>query len=200
MRTDALEQSREPTRQRILAAAARLFSQAGYEATTVKDIARACELTDPALYYHFPSKREILNALLVGPHFDEVEMASAVEPSPETLAADLYDLFVMLSAHEKLLRLLFRRGLEEDVDARLFSEEVRASFRDTVMPALANLYGEQSHAMLETVVSLLAGLQLDGMIEFGDDYGTQVRSAEFEDRVQRLLQAALPPVGYAVAV
>ena len=128
MRTDALEQGRDSTRQRILDAAARLFSQSGYEATTVKEIARACELTDPALYYHFPSKREILHALLVDPHFDELAMRSIAERTREAITEDLLRISARISEHEHVLRLMFHQALDEDADARGFSEGVRESF------------------------------------------------------------------------
>lgn len=49
-----------PTRDRILEEAARLFTEKGYEATSVQDIAQALALSKAALYHHFRSKEEIL--------------------------------------------------------------------------------------------------------------------------------------------
>ncbi len=48
------------TRDRILEEAARLFTEKGYEATSVQDIAQALGLSKAALYHHFGSKEEIL--------------------------------------------------------------------------------------------------------------------------------------------
>lgn len=48
------------TRTRILEEAARLFTEGGYEATSVQDIAEALGLSKAALYHHFRSKEEIL--------------------------------------------------------------------------------------------------------------------------------------------
>lgn len=50
----------ETTRDRILKEAARLFTQMGYEATSVQDLAEALGLSKAALYHHFRSKEEIL--------------------------------------------------------------------------------------------------------------------------------------------
>ncbi|RJF95451.1 TetR/AcrR family transcriptional regulator [Noviherbaspirillum saxi] len=52
----------EPTvsRDRILHAAARLFRERGYQATTVRDIAEAVGILSGSLFYHFRSKAEIL--------------------------------------------------------------------------------------------------------------------------------------------
>ena len=52
------------TRQQILDASLRLFSERGFARTTVRDIARQAGITDAAIYYHFDSKRELLEALV----------------------------------------------------------------------------------------------------------------------------------------
>src|SRR3989337_1499841 len=52
------------TRQQILDASLRLFSERGFARTTVRDIARQAGITDAAIYYHFESKRELLEALV----------------------------------------------------------------------------------------------------------------------------------------
>jgi AcrR family transcriptional regulator len=52
------------TRQRILDAAAELFVERGYEATSLREIAERVGVTKAALYYHFPGKEDLLRALL----------------------------------------------------------------------------------------------------------------------------------------
>ena len=47
-------------RQEILRAAARLFQQQGYDATSMSDVAAALNLSKGGLYHHFQSKDEIL--------------------------------------------------------------------------------------------------------------------------------------------
>lgn len=48
------------TKDRILEEAARLFTQKGYEATSVQDLAEVLGLSKAALYHYFRSKEEIL--------------------------------------------------------------------------------------------------------------------------------------------
>ena len=48
----------------ILDAAARCFATNGYLGTSVNDICREAELTKGGLYWHFPSKKHILEAIL----------------------------------------------------------------------------------------------------------------------------------------
>ncbi len=49
---------------RILAAALILFADKGYSATTVREIVRAADVTNPMLYYYFESKKGVFQALL----------------------------------------------------------------------------------------------------------------------------------------
>ncbi|APD08298.1 MULTISPECIES: TetR/AcrR family transcriptional regulator [Thermus] len=51
------------TKVRILEEAAKLFTEKGYEATSVQDVAQALGLSKAALYHHFRSKEEILLAI-----------------------------------------------------------------------------------------------------------------------------------------
>lgn len=51
----------------IARAAARLFAERGYDATSVREIVAAAGVTKPALYYHFGSKEGLAQALLTVP-------------------------------------------------------------------------------------------------------------------------------------
>jgi AcrR family transcriptional regulator len=52
------------TRQQILSAAATLFREQGYKATTLRDIAKQLDMGAGSLYYHFASKDEIIHEVL----------------------------------------------------------------------------------------------------------------------------------------
>ncbi|MBO5642780.1 MAG: TetR family transcriptional regulator [Kiritimatiellae bacterium] len=54
----------EKTRSRILSNALALFVKRGYEHTTFNDIAAKLKMTKGAIYWHFPSKKDLLKALL----------------------------------------------------------------------------------------------------------------------------------------
>jgi len=57
---DPRQEHRPEPRQEILRAAARLFQQQGYDATSMNDVAAALKLSKGGLYHHFQSKDEIL--------------------------------------------------------------------------------------------------------------------------------------------
>jgi Transcriptional regulator len=54
-----------PRRQSILDASARLFSDQGFSGTTIRQIAEHANIESGSLYYHFRSKNEILQEILV---------------------------------------------------------------------------------------------------------------------------------------
>lgn len=52
----------EQTRSRIIAAAMRCVAEMGYSRTTIREIARAADMTSGSLYHYFPNKSELLQA------------------------------------------------------------------------------------------------------------------------------------------
>ena len=56
--------ARQSTRERILEVALRLFTEKGYDATSLREIAEELGVTKAALYYHFRTKEEILDSLM----------------------------------------------------------------------------------------------------------------------------------------
>src|SRR3954451_17092336 len=57
-------ESKERTRQRLLAQAQRLFRERGYAATSLEQIAEAAEVTKGAIYGHFASKEDLMLSVL----------------------------------------------------------------------------------------------------------------------------------------
>ncbi|GAB1640146.1 TetR/AcrR family transcriptional regulator [Krasilnikovia sp. MM14-A1259] len=88
------------TRAEIRRVAMELFTQQGYEATSLREIAERLGVTKAALYYHFRSKEDIVRSLF-GDYLaalDElVAWASAQARGPELLA-EVIDRMLHLSA------------------------------------------------------------------------------------------------------
>lgn len=96
--------AREPGRGRqdVLDAAARLFSQKGYAATSTRAIADAAGVRQASLYYHFASKEALLAQLLdrtVQPSLAFVEVLADVKAPPLTAlhALATYDVELLCS-------------------------------------------------------------------------------------------------------
>jgi AcrR family transcriptional regulator len=79
-KTGAVRKS-DVTRARILAAAARLFRDKGYSATRLSDIAEVLGLGVGSLYYHFPSREALVEAVM------ERGLRQTYDAVAETLAA-----------------------------------------------------------------------------------------------------------------
>jgi AcrR family transcriptional regulator len=58
------EHSRPDTRARIQQVAVELFTEHGYDGTSLREIAERLEVTKAALYYHFKSKEDIVASLM----------------------------------------------------------------------------------------------------------------------------------------
>jgi TetR/AcrR family transcriptional regulator, transcriptional repressor for nem operon len=76
------------TREELLMSALQVFRQQGYHGTSMDDLALACGLKKGSFYYHYPSKEDLLVAVLqfANEHFERVvfPLASAVVLSPRT--------------------------------------------------------------------------------------------------------------------
>lgn len=74
----------ENRREQIVEAAARLFMERGYGATSVRQISREAGVTEAALYYHFEGKRDLLREV-VRTHLPDLESALAYCRGASTL-------------------------------------------------------------------------------------------------------------------
>ena len=99
----------EPTRERILDVAERLFAQKGLAGTAVRDIAREAGLTAPSLYNHFDGKQALYDAVLargVQPLIDLLGGLGRGEPD-EARTGELLDAIMdHLAHHPDLARLI----------------------------------------------------------------------------------------------
>ncbi len=158
--TDPAQQE-SPVRDRLAAAALKLFNERGYAATSVREIVEAAGVTKPVLYYHFQNKEGIYLHLM-RTAFDEalpaVERAAlAPGPASERLRRLLALLYGMFLANESKVRLMhaiyygppqgaphidfneFHLGIERGL-ARIVEDGVRAGEfvdRDRDLMALA---------------------------------------------------------------
>ena len=66
MSTKAGQKDAAVAAERIRLAAIRLFRERGYHGTSMRDLATAVQLESASLYYHYPSKHDLLFALFQG--------------------------------------------------------------------------------------------------------------------------------------
>ncbi|WP_405165363.1 TetR/AcrR family transcriptional regulator [Nocardia sp. NBC_01499] len=81
-----MDRRRSDMRERIRAVAMELFSERGYEKTSLREIAERLDVTKAALYYHFRTKEDIVASLsddLRRGIDDIVALAETAAPGPE---------------------------------------------------------------------------------------------------------------------
>lgn len=108
----ALVQERQ---KQILDAAARVFAAKGFDATTIRDVARAAGVSDGSIYLYFKNKQDLLVHLprqFIQPPLEAFQAASmradAAPPSPDKLLTFLVQNMVTLMTHNReLMRVLF---------------------------------------------------------------------------------------------
>ncbi|GAB3346501.1 helix-turn-helix domain-containing protein [Micromonospora halotolerans] len=81
-----MRESTGGTRQRIQAVALELFTEQGYEKTSLREIAERLGVTKAALYYHFKSKDEIVSSFVDDRLRRMDELIEWADTQPATLA------------------------------------------------------------------------------------------------------------------
>jgi AcrR family transcriptional regulator len=109
---DALHHDAASTRERILDVALDLFSDKGYDATSLREIAERLGVTKAALYYHFASKEDILMALHMRLHEFGKEAMANLGDEPVSLErwAEILDGLVDQMMAQRKLFLLHERN------------------------------------------------------------------------------------------
>ncbi|HWD50057.1 MAG TPA: TetR/AcrR family transcriptional regulator [Rhizomicrobium sp.] len=102
------EQTKLQNRQIILEAARKVFAEAGYGATTVRDIIRATPLASGTFYNYFQSKEEVYQAM-------QDETALAIRPKLREAREKAGTVEEFISA---TFRTFFEFVLRDDVDVR----------------------------------------------------------------------------------
>ena len=149
-------------------AAARLFAQRGYTATTVEDIVAEAGVSKPMLYRHFESKKE-LHMKLLEHRRDELAAApldsflQATGTPEERLSAMIDAWFTHVEQHPDTSRLLFQDATG-DPDIRELQRELRRRQRAADVALLREfapqLPEDELEPLGEIVRSSLTGLAL----------------------------------------
>lgn len=134
------------TRKQILDASLRLFSERGFARTTVRDIARQAGITDAAIYYHFESKRVLLEALVEERGFlnslQNLARLQADAPLQETLHWTARGAINIMDENRDFLRLIIMEGLGGD-EAALEQYDRLLGLWENALTAVLRRYEEK---------------------------------------------------------
>ena len=177
-RTAAATRRAGSTKERILVISRDLFARQGFTGTTIADIARELGTTTAALYYHFPSKADILRGLLDGPMADYQRILDSLgvrEPS----AAELLGVFIDLAVNSRELAAVIDRDpavlaiIDEvlPMSSQQLTERVIAALAGPGADRAATIRAHAAFAVIKgasMAAMSLGGLDADGNLDPAD--------------------------------
>ena len=180
-------------RAHILTAAATVFAEKGFQATAIKDVARAAGVADGTIYNYFENK----TALLLG-IFDEAARTVRATIDPAQLAASpprdvlrqllTHSLHAFEGENVALFRVVVSQVMIDRALARRFGESILAPLRDDG-EVLSNVAGAHEKALVARLVaSLVIGLLVQRAL--GDET-LEASWPELPDRLSDVLMHGL---------
>ncbi len=106
------------TKQNILKISEKLFSENGYDGTSVDEISKLCKINKATVYYHFNSKEEILDSLTYSILDEAKKMINAsiedihTNPNKNIVRDNIEALIIFLSSKRRLVSILIMESLK----------------------------------------------------------------------------------------
>ncbi|MEU9716915.1 ScbR family autoregulator-binding transcription factor [Streptomyces sp. NPDC047976] len=177
------------TRQAILSAAAKIFEERGYQASTISEILTVAGVTKGALYFHFQSKEDLALGVL------NAQNQNLPLPERASKLQEIVDI-VMLHTYRLQTDPMVRAGVRLTMDQRAEGLDRSGPFRNWAVPVgerlnIAQLQGEllphvDPSETADVIVGAYAGIQ--SMSQALTDYRDLVV------RVSALLRHLLPSI------
>lgn len=175
------------TRKVILSAAAKVFEERGYQATTIAEILAAASVTKGALYFHFQSKEDLAQGVLVeqDQKFEVPRRAIRVQQLVDTVFLHCHRLQT-----DPLVRAAVRLSL--DLDAVGLDRAAAFSSWTVVVEGLIVEAAAQGEVLPHVVPTASAGVFVGSFA--GIQQMSQVMSdyADLPERISDLLRHLLP--------
>ncbi|OBG35838.1 TetR family transcriptional regulator [Mycobacterium alsense] len=154
----------EQTRARIVGAAMRCVAEVGYSRATIREIARAADMTSGSLYHYFPNKSELLIAT-VG-EIDEIAAprlraaAARGEGVVDRIEAVLDESGRLMREYPDLAAFEWAIRADSALGDRVAGDAGFAAFRDIIEGILGDAEGAPADARgaAEAVYALIYGL------------------------------------------
>jgi AcrR family transcriptional regulator len=169
------QQRSEETRLRLLDAALKRFSVAGYNAASVDDICAGAGVSKGAFYHHFPTKQAVFLALLDGwLKTLDAAMDSLRQPSvPETFVQMTGMLPLVFASAEDRLPMFLEFWLQASRDEAVWKATIapyrhyKEHFAKLIETGIAegSLRPVDPQATAQVIVSLAVGLLLQGVLD-----------------------------------
>jgi len=181
------DQAGASTREKILGVALDLFTDQGFDGTSMREIAERLGITKPSIYYHFASKEELLLALHMRVHELSKEALARLAGQAitlETWSSALTELLDQMAAHRQLFLMHERNQAALEKLHRKDHDDEHDDFQQRLQQALA----DPSLSLRDRVrMACSLGAVFGGLFMAGDAFGN-VPSAELGSLVQDALR------------
>lgn len=151
------------TKEKILKTAGLLFSQHGYIAISMQEIAQKIGISKPALYYYFKSKNELCRTLLeksAKSLFEELSVAVQKGKTPTDKLFNFIVAYLNFSLERPEVNLIFKENFGEKDGPAKFILDLRIQtltlFKKVIKKAMAQ--ADRPFAHLSLTASILASL------------------------------------------
>jgi AcrR family transcriptional regulator len=137
-RSGAAQGEGSATRRRILQIALTLMAQRGVDGTSMRDLASAAGLNVASLYHYFPSKRDLLESVLIEQGYFPIRPApedangARSEAGPLTLDQLLAEIMTSMFEVEDFVRLMVGEAMRGEATARAVGLDLFASFETNI--------------------------------------------------------------------
>ena len=176
-------------RARILDTALALMGQQGASTTSMRQLAGACDINVATLYHYFPSKSDLLRAVIEERGYGE-DLEAMVEPpvarrgNPATRLADLlaYVAGEAMEA-EAVWRLFLGEAVHSDADAMAMARQLSSGLEEALarwIPDLVPEFAGDVHGLSRLLRSQLFGMMIEVLVSPDTDREALVRSRSAE--------------------
>lgn len=161
-------------RQQILNEASILFADGGYEGTSIRVIARACGITEAAIYRHFDNKAHLYEQVIrskVSQHdirglLAQQDTSGEMEEVLETVAHQVLD---MASGDPQLMRLMTSNTHDDGPVGPILFREIRLPFIEFVADELQRRMDNGDIRSIEPLITArcFVGMVMDCALNTG---------------------------------
>lgn len=181
-------------RERILQAAIQVFSEEGFDHTSIRTIAARAEVTNPSIYYHFESKEGLFLAVLneaLKRHGESVFEATTSTPTVrDVLIGFIQATVFLIREHPGMGRLIYgaRFGCPKNQSVRTLLEEKTTQTWAFVRAMLRQGYPDISEQRVQLLAIGLMSL-VNGLTQLllDDEETVDIRPETISNLVDLLL-------------
>jgi AcrR family transcriptional regulator len=172
-KTGKLDEKARKTRRKILIAATRLFARQGYRGTTVTDIAQAIDMTQGALFHHFPNKEALLEAVVkrLAKGFEDYRQAYESPGEKDSLVRVMEEMVTHYKSQPEATVCLAALATEFAGSGHAIVDNIREAYDAFVIPfaqALSKNPGvKDPNAAAIAYIGAVQGIGIQGMLREG---------------------------------